>query len=40
VKSRSRKQMRGVIDQGLASLQKDGQDLRHVSLEIDPISMM
>jgi len=40
VKSRSRKQMRGVIDQGLASLQKEGQDLRHVSLEIDPISMM
>jgi len=40
VKSRSRKQMRGVIDKAWASLEAAGNDLRHVSLEIDPISMM
>jgi primosomal protein N' (replication factor Y) len=40
VKSRSRKQMRAVIDKALENLEKDGRDLRSVSLEIDPINMM
>jgi primosomal protein N' (replication factor Y) len=40
MKSRSRKQMRAVIDQAFESLEKAGQDLRPVSLEIDPVSMM
>ena len=40
VKSRSRKQMRGVIDKAWTRLETAGNDLRHVSLEIDPISMM
>jgi primosomal protein N' (replication factor Y) len=40
VKSRSRKQMRGVIDRALSALETAGNDLRHVSLEIDPVSMM
>jgi primosomal protein N' (replication factor Y) len=40
VKSRSRKQMRRVIDQALASLEKSGHDLRSVTLEVDPVSMM
>jgi primosomal protein N' (replication factor Y) len=40
VKSRSRKQMRAVIDRAFAALENAGQDLRAVSLEIDPISMM
>jgi primosomal protein N' (replication factor Y) (superfamily II helicase) len=40
VKSKSRKQMRGVIDKAWTALEEAGNDLRHVSLEIDPISMM
>ena len=40
VKSRSRKQMRAVIDLALKALEDAGHDLRPVSLEIDPISMM
>ena len=40
VKSRSRKQMRAVIDRAFEALEKDGQDLRSVNLEIDPVSMM
>jgi len=40
VKSKSRKQMRAVIDRALTALEDAGNDLRHVSLEIDPISMM
>jgi primosomal protein N' (replication factor Y) len=40
VKSRSRKQMRAVIDSALTELETEGDDVRHVSLEIDPISMM
>jgi primosomal protein N' (replication factor Y) len=40
VKSRSRKQMRAVIDQAMAAMEKAGQDLRSVTLEIDPVSMM
>ncbi|HEY6045866.1 MAG TPA: primosomal protein N' [Pyrinomonadaceae bacterium] len=40
VKSRSRKQMRTVIDRAFESLEQAGHDLRPVSLEIDPVSMM
>src|SRR5215831_5984095 len=40
VKSRSRKQMRAVIDEALATMEKAGADLRSVTLEIDPVSMM
>ena len=40
VKSRSRKQMRAVIDAAMKALEKDGSDLRSVTLEIDPVSMM
>jgi primosomal protein N' (replication factor Y) len=40
VKCRSRKQMRAVVDRALASLENSGHDLRAVSLEVDPISMM
>jgi primosomal protein N' (replication factor Y) len=40
VKSRSRKQMRAVIDRALVTLAEAGHDLRPVILEIDPVSMM
>ena len=40
IKSRSRKQMRSVIDAALHNLQKAGNDLRSVTVEIDPVSMM
>jgi primosomal protein N' (replication factor Y) len=40
IKSRSRKQMRVVIDAALQQLEQGGQDLRSVTLEIDPVSMM
>jgi primosomal protein N' (replication factor Y) len=40
VKSRSRKQMRAVIDTAMQALEKGGHDLRSVTLEIDPVSMM
>lgn len=40
VKSRSRKQMRAVIDRALTSLEAAGHDLRAVTLEIDPVNMM
>jgi len=40
VKCRSRKQMRAVVDRALASIENSGHDLRAVSLEVDPISMM
>ncbi|MDX6403009.1 MAG: hypothetical protein QOH70_464 [Blastocatellia bacterium] len=40
IKSRSRKQMRVVIDAALKTLEKAGNDLRSVTLEIDPVSMM
>ena len=40
VKSRSRKQLRAVIDEALASTQTAGHELRAVTLEIDPVSMM
>ena len=40
VKSRSRKQLRAVIDEALAVLEAKGHDLRPIVLEIDPVSMM
>jgi primosomal protein N' (replication factor Y) len=40
IKSRSRKQMREVIDAALQALEKAGNDLRSVTVEIDPVSMM
>jgi primosomal protein N' (replication factor Y) (superfamily II helicase) len=40
IKSRSRKQMRAVIDAALQNLEKAGNDLRSVTVEIDPVSMM
>ncbi len=40
VKSRSRKQMRAVIDQALKDFAEAGNDSRSVTLEIDPVSMM
>jgi len=39
-KSKSRKQMRTVIDNAWTALENSGSNSRHVSLEIDPISMM
>ena len=40
IKSRSRKQMRAVIDAALQNVEKAGNDLRSVTVEIDPVSMM
>jgi len=40
VKARSRKQMRAVIDAGMKSFETVGHDLRSVTLEVDPVSMM
>jgi primosomal protein N' (replication factor Y) len=40
VKSRSRKQMRAVIEAAMKSMEESGHDLRSVTLEIDPVSMM
>jgi primosomal protein N' (replication factor Y) len=40
VKARSRKQMRAVIDQAMKSFEEAGNDLRAVTLEVDPVSMM
>lgn len=40
IKSRSRKQMRAVIDQALKNFDEAGNDSRSVTLEIDPVSMM
>jgi primosomal protein N' (replication factor Y) len=40
MKSRSRKQMRVVIDQALQKFEESGGDARAVTLEIDPVSMM
>jgi primosomal protein N' (replication factor Y) len=40
LKSRSRKQMRAVIDQAMKSFEEHGGDSRSVTLEIDPVSMM
>jgi primosomal protein N' (replication factor Y) len=40
IKSRSRKQMRAVIDAAMLTVGKAGNDLRSVTIEIDPVSMM
>ena len=40
IKSRSRKQLRAVIDQAMKDFEDEGKDLRSVTLEIDPVSMM
>jgi primosomal protein N' (replication factor Y) len=40
IKSRSRKQMRAVIDAAMKELETSGGDLRSATLEIDPVSMM
>jgi primosomal protein N' (replication factor Y) len=40
IKSRSRKQMRAVIDSALQNVEKAGNDSRSVTVEIDPVSMM
>jgi primosomal protein N' (replication factor Y) len=40
VKARSRKQMRAVIDQAMKNFEAAGNDLRAVTLEVDPVSMM
>ncbi len=40
VKSRSRRQLRQVVDQALASAANKGLNLRGVNLEIDPVSLM
>jgi primosomal protein N' (replication factor Y) len=40
IKSRSRKQMRALVDQALKTFEDGGGDLRAVGLEIDPVSMM
>ena len=40
IKSRSRKQMRAVIDQAMKGFEGAGNDARAVTLEIDPVSMM
>jgi primosomal protein N' (replication factor Y) len=40
VKSRSRRQLRSVIDTGLAAVLSRGQNLRSINLEIDPVSIM
>lgn len=40
IKSRSRKQMRAVVDSALQTLSTAGHDLRSVTLEIDPVNLM
>lgn len=40
IKSRSRKQMRAIIDAAMETVGKSASDLRAVSVEIDPVSMM
>ncbi len=40
VKSRSRRQLREVIDQSLAAAASAGSDMRSVNLEIDPVNLM
>ena len=40
IKARSRKQMRAVIDAGMKAFEAGGHDLRAVTLEVDPVSMM
>ena len=40
IKSRSRKQMRQVLDHALKDFEESGGDTRAINLEIDPVSMM
>lgn len=40
VKSRSRKQMRAVIDNAIKNFEAAGNDSRSITLEVDPVSMM
>ena len=40
VKSRSRKQLRKVVDTALGAVVARGQNLRGINLEIDPVSIM
>jgi primosomal protein N' (replication factor Y) len=40
IKSRSRKQMRAIIDEALKKFKDQGGDARAVTLEIDPVNMM
>jgi primosomal protein N' (replication factor Y) len=40
VKSRSRKQLRAVIDQAMSAFEAAGNESRPITLEIDPVSMM
>ena len=40
VKSRSRRQLRKVVDTALAAVAGRGQNLRSINLEIDPVSIM
>jgi len=40
IKSRSRKQMRAVIDEAMTNFETAGGDVRSVAVEIDPVSMM
>jgi primosomal protein N' (replication factor Y) (superfamily II helicase) len=40
VKSRSRRQLRNVVDAALTSITNQGVNLRSINLEIDPVSMM
>jgi primosomal protein N' (replication factor Y) len=40
VKSQSRRQLRYVVDQALATAANRGLNLRSVNLEIDPVSLM
>lgn len=40
VKSRSRRQLRQVVDTALAAMAAKGQNLRSINLEIDPVSIM
>jgi primosomal protein N' (replication factor Y) len=40
IKSRSRKQMRAVIDEAMMKFEEAGGESRMISLEIDPVNMM
>jgi primosomal protein N' (replication factor Y) len=40
IKSRSRKQLRKVIDEALAQMETAGKDLRAITVEVDPVTMM
>jgi primosomal protein N' (replication factor Y) (superfamily II helicase) len=40
IKSRSRKQLRKLIDEALAQMETAGKDLRAITIEVDPVTMM